>query len=195
MFGLMILVVLGLYLALMLVAGAKVWQLVRSRGGSVKLATLFASATVITVCLPFLWRYVPTVYAHTQLCKQDAGYVELLPMEQWTAERANLYSDSLRGELKVPIEPPAVPAGFSRKVEMARYEALDHRITNMTLWGVKVAKIELRLVDLALGRALAQSTDYQTGAREDVTFWLTRHSCFDERDNPFIKVIKYAQRL
>lgn len=195
MFGLMILMAFGAYLALMLVAGSGTWRLIRRRGGSVKLAMLFALAAVIAVCLPFLWRYVPTVYAHTQLCKQDAGYVELLPLEQWATERAKLYSDSLGHDLKAPIERPAVPVGFRRSIEMERYRALDQRITKITLWGVQVAKIELRLIDLALGRVLAQSTDYQTGARENITFWLTRPSCFDEREAPDNKVMQYAQRL
>jgi hypothetical protein len=88
MLGLMVLLAIGLYFVILMVATYWGYRFFKNRS---RKSAIYSGTTVfLAIFLPVFWDWIPTVIAHDYYCKQ-AGFTEFKPVEQWKKENPGVW--------------------------------------------------------------------------------------------------------
>jgi hypothetical protein len=88
MLGLMVLLAIGLYFVILMVATYWGYRIFKNRS---RKSAIYSGTTVfLAIFLPVFWDWIPTVIAHDYYCKQ-AGFTEFKPVEQWKKENPGVW--------------------------------------------------------------------------------------------------------
>jgi hypothetical protein len=88
MFGLMVLLAIGLYFVILIFGTYFAYRFFKNR--SRKLAIYSGTTVFLAIFLPVFWDWIPTIIAHDYYCKQ-AGFTEFKPVEQWKKENPGVW--------------------------------------------------------------------------------------------------------
>jgi hypothetical protein len=100
MLGLMVLLAIGLYFVILMVATYWGYRFFKNRS---RKSAIYSGTTVfLAIFLPVFWDWIPTIIAHDYYCKQT-GVTEFKPVEQWKKENPGVW-ETLRSFSSYPSD-------------------------------------------------------------------------------------------
>jgi hypothetical protein len=195
MFGLIVLLFLVVYGALMIGAIRYGWRRGRRNGGSKRKAAAFASLGFLVVYLPVFWNHVPVLLRHQWLCASDAGFTQYVEPSAWRADHANEIRE---------LSPERAHGFETRREADGSYVwriyggLLDSRSVNKRSFFLRVPVIrkEEQLLSTADQQLLAKQVNYLlVGARDDIRSWIFPASCWARNSAPPYAMEQYVRQL
>jgi len=86
MFGLVVVVVGVIYLAVLIALTRLAYSAAKKRGYSKAKCWMAAATGFLIVYLPVFWDHIPTIVAHQYYCAKDSGFWIYKTFDQWKAE-------------------------------------------------------------------------------------------------------------
>ena len=176
MFGLVVLIVMVLYLALLVWATRRGWRWgIEKKGWTGKKRYLGAAIGFFIVYLPVFWDFIPTVAVHQYYCAKDSGFWVYKTLDQWKAENPGVIL-SMEGR-------------FTDMQKEADGYTEIHRLNQRFDWVIKLheissvlqlAKRDEALVDTKNNEALIRFVDFSRGNQRSTgtsKFWLVNSDC------------------
>jgi hypothetical protein len=179
MMGLIILVVLGLYLAL---SAWVVWGTVRWAKNTNRKPWRWGLLAGLIMYLLVFWDHIPTLVAHKYYCDKYAGFTVHKTVEQWKQENPGV-AEGLHADNRAKSYD--LMPGIER-LDLNERLAKDRFMESLLLG---IVKRESRIVDKKNNFVLASWVDLDTDilnislhARtlRDYKFWLSKESCDEE---------------
>lgn len=171
MFGLIVLVVIGLYL--LISVGVVRWAIGYARKNG-KNAKRWGWGAALGMYLLVFWDWIPTVVAHKYYCSTEAGFWVYKTPEQWKKENP--------GVMETLVENKGAPSTRQgKKGGFTDTYLLNHRINKIVKEYrassvLPVYRLEQEVVDASNHRVLARYLDFWTGYVDgwgDIKFWMT----------------------
>lgn len=190
--GLVVLVVVAVYGALMIGAMLCGWFWGRRKQGSRRKAAAYAGIGFLVVYLPIFWNHLPVLLRHKWLCARDAGFTQYVDPAAWRAEHADEIRRLTAEELR-RSERREEPDGFS--VSNFYGGLLDNRskVEKSSFLNVPIFRSEWQLSSAASQQLLAKEVDYQLiGSRDGIRSSIFPSSCWGKESilqNSFIHYI------
>jgi hypothetical protein len=88
--GLVVLLVILLYFALLVGATIATYYVGKKRGWPVRRCRLAATGAFLLIFLPVFWDWLPTVWLHSYYCDRYAGLAVYRTPEQWKEANPNV---------------------------------------------------------------------------------------------------------
>jgi len=184
MIGLMFLVAIGLYMAVLIFATRLAYRLTRKRGWSRLQSSGAAVAALLAVYLPVFWDYIPTVIAQQHYYATQAGFSVSKSVEEWAKENPDVIP-----QLTHDPRAPNVQVGDSWRWPLNQRIASEYQNPERVF--LTVRRREARIVDVKNGETLARFVDFRAGpaalglgGEGWWKVWLGRNSC-DSSDSGF----------
>ena len=193
--GLMYLAGATLYLAVIFLGVRWAWRRGRADGGSTIKGSIYALIAFLLIYLSVFWNWLPALTTYRRMCEGDAGFTESVTAADWIrAHRFEL--KSLDGiDPNHSTDARLTSSGYWRSLFFGGLLGTETRDEQSTQWGMRLWRQEMRVVDIADGRILAQAVNYSLGSSGDVRIWLTRATCFAGGANPIGQLSAYKMRI
>jgi len=193
--GLVVLVVLAVYGALLIGAMLCGWLWGRRKQGSRRKAAAYAGIGFLVVYLPIFWNHLPVLLRHKWLCARDAGFTQYVDPAAWRAEHADeilqLTADEQRA-YKVR------KTSDDSSVWIIYGGLLETRSTTerSSFLNVPIFRFEEQITSAAGQQLLAKEVDYQLiGSRDDIRSWIFPSSCWARESILQQSMISYIWKL
>jgi hypothetical protein len=178
MLGLILVVLLGLYLALLLWVTRKAYRYAKREGYPTTTCLAFGLGGFLLVYLPLFWDHIPTLIAHHYYCSKEAGFTMNKTLEQWKQENPGVVEAWEKSK-------PTTEFINNRQVVNGRV-AMETIIEPRGLLAIR--RFTTLITDLQTDEVLATSVDFYGASRglstaqnwRDVKFWLETGSCLPE---------------
>lgn len=177
MYGLIVLGVAGLYLALMFYVMRSAWRAGRAENGSLLQASCYATIGFLIVFLPIFWNWIPVSLKYRQLCEKDAGFVAHMTPEAWADSNRERIPRVVGMDLNKMTKPRESHNDFSRYEFFGGLLARESREEKFRYLGVDFHKLDNRLLDTLSNKTLSTRIQYFASSREDARIWLIKRSC------------------
>lgn len=194
MFGLAIIFFLLLYLVIwilvVLLAAYFGWRFTKSK----KVMFTVGAIAFLAMYWPAFGDLIPTLWAHKNLCKKEAGFKIYVTPEQWDKENPGVldtlhpyenYIDVNDGRLK--------NSRFKTSFKIDRY------------FGYPIKKYSEKVYEIETNRLLAESTDFSRGYgnlslgqdNRAIKIWLSSDSCFNkiDKEKNILNIKEYYSKL
>lgn len=185
MFGLIVLVVIGLYL--LISVGVVRWAIGYARKNG-KSAKRWGWGAALAMYLLVFWDWIPTVVAHKYYCSTEAGFWVYKTPEQWNKENPGvldtLVSNKGQSHSRVGNADNYIDTDFINQRFNYVFKRDGHLLFNR--W-----RTEAEIVDNKTKEVLAREIDFYTSHEKPKAgwngwkFWLFREHCnsFAHRDS------------
>lgn len=199
MFGLVILCIAALYLALMLFVVSWAWRKGRADGGSIRKGVLFAVLGFLVVYLPVFGSYIPVLLKHRYLCAKDAGFTVYVPKEQWAAQHREAIDRLTKEEVsrqERSAKSEISTTDFRRRAYFGGLLINEWQGRSYKVLNLRIRRGESRILDAQTNQVMAAYINY--GARiwppDNPIGWIFPDSCFDvtAKENPKEEYFKYS---
>jgi hypothetical protein len=178
--GLVILLVVLAYLAVLIGAPMIGYRLAARRGWKKSRRWLVAVLTFLVIFLPMFWDWLPTAWLHSYYCDKYGGLTVVKTPEQWIQANPGVV-ETLKRPSK-PLQTGAWPK-YSRPLNQRL--RLETESREVALW---LQQFERRVVDEKTGETLVRSVDFSTGQTvrgfehfRDIKTWMHLSSCDDHK--------------
>ncbi|MBW8457794.1 MAG: hypothetical protein K0M58_05055 [Thiobacillus sp.] len=174
MFGLMVLLALGVYLA---ISALVVWLSARWAKKRGRRGWVWGGVAAFAMYNLVFWDLIPTLAMHKYYCATEAGFWVYKTPEQWVKanpgvmETLKPYPNPQWGSIKMK-------SGSADKFN-DRFGKLDIREKN--IGGFLIQRKESSIIDLVTQEALTRRVDFLTGPRAAGAVWktwLVKDSCY-----------------
>jgi hypothetical protein len=175
MFGLIVVVLFGLYLLLLVWATRAAYRWAKKRGWSKARCWSAAGAGFLLVYLPVFWDFIPTLLVHEYRCR-NAGYRESNQLSQWITTNESLL------KTLVPYNTPKLIVIGMTKVEKAN-DRLGNVFEIKPVSAFPVMELRSYVIDIETGQILAEFIDFSRGAvtgKGSWKYWLYSKSCYSD---------------
>jgi hypothetical protein len=179
MFGLAVLVVGAIYLAVLIAVTRIAYSSAKKRGYSKAKCWLAAAGGFLIVYLPVFWDHIPTVVAHQYYCAKDSGFWVYKTLDQWKAENPGVAETLVANKTAVSIQNAYVlNQRFNWAIYERRYFPLNHMMRE-----------EWQVVDNKTGEVLARYVNYAASHERRQAgwtgwkFWLDSPYCMAGRSD------------
>ncbi|MDO8336257.1 MAG: hypothetical protein Q7T74_05775 [Candidatus Saccharibacteria bacterium] len=177
-------VYLALWVLLIYVSCFIVWKISKSK----KIAAMVGSVAFLIMYWPAFGDYIPTWWAHKQLCEKEAGFKVYVTPEQWAKENPGIL------ETLVPYRDDAIKEGVVLGNERIGLKFAIYPYPNLN-----VRKSVSTIIDIKNGEVLAEDIDFRRGyinyssdGIAAVKIWLFLHSCYSQEElKEIVKKRKY----
>ncbi len=180
MFGLTVLVVIGLYLLVSI--GVVKWAVryARENGKSTK---RWGWGAVLVMYLLVFWDWIPTVAAHKYYCATEAGFWVYKTPEQWQKENPGVMETLVRKAVSDEYKIEKINGGFNTSYDVNQ----RLKVSNMVIRIVPLLgnyRQEFLLIDrktnFVLTRQVSFGAGHSSGAPNsvfDFKFWVNFNEC------------------
>jgi hypothetical protein len=181
MYGLIVLVAVVVYLALLIFATRSAFRWAQKRGWSRRKSLAVAAGGFLVIYLPVFWDHIPTLATHRYSCATEAGFREYKTIEQWKKENPGV-AETLVATKDL--------SRLIRQGDMQNYtetETLNQRFTWVSRktgpHPVNRWRWENEIRDSKTNEAIAKSIDFSSGngfiggASVPMKFWLQLGYC------------------
>lgn len=186
MFGLVVLVVMGLYLWLLVWATRRGWRWgIEKKGWQGRKRWLGAAIGFLIVYMPVFWDFIPTVAVHQYYCAKDSGFWVYKTLDQWKVENP--------GVMEVLVANKGEPSSSQGDMENYTDTYFVNQRFNLVVkhngqflfnrW-----RHEREVVDMKTNTMLARYVDFSTSQERRQAgwsgwkFWLDSKNCIGGRD-------------
>ncbi|MDD4977861.1 MAG: hypothetical protein PHI29_04450 [Gallionella sp.] len=176
MFGLVVLIVMGLYLALLVWATKRGWRWgIEKKGWTGKKRWLGAAIGFLIVYLPVFWDWIPTVAVHQYYCAKESGFWVYKTLDQWKAENPRDMEGLVAN--KVLIQTVGDDENHTdTQVLNQRFRWVTEK-KNLIPY-LPFYQWKSQLIDTRNGEIAARWIDFTSGkGRDYLKFWLNIESC------------------
>jgi hypothetical protein len=198
MIGLMYLLALAIWIAVIWLFTWSGWKLGRGAGKSAYVAGALAVVGFVLACLPVFGQAIPTHYIHKQNCAKDAGFKEFVPASVWIEQHKDVIEQLREGASKTDkLEKVESLSDTKKRYKLlsgALYVVYDYQQISRHV-GISHYRTETHVYESKDNKLLASAVDYGTNEREDVRIWLSNTSCFSESDSPLRKMDSYKYQF
>ena len=194
MFGLVVLLAIGVYL---LISIAVVLWVVRYAKKQNKGTKRWAwSAALVMFLIPF-WDWIPTVATHQYYCSTEAGFWVYKTPEQWVKENPGVMETLVANEIQVPASSKGDQNNWTHVFELnQRFNKVTSHSGPLFLhrWGYESTVIDARTNDV-----LAKYVNFYTAQSRDGggwygwKFWLATDHCPSNRSDATLYANYLAQ--
>lgn len=182
MMGLLVLVVLGFYLAISILVVIGVSTLSRRLLGAGWPAGFLAA--LVMYCLVF-WDAIPTWYTHHHLCATEAGLKVYQTPEEWAKENPERYQKAM---IVIASRSTDDPDATHRFTDYASGLSLEFYSSHRRNYEFNTGIVRERVFDSVTGKVLFEKVDFYGGAGKrslavgaqtfaDYKFWTVTGSC------------------
>ena len=187
MFGLVILGIAALYLALMLFVVSWAWRKGRADGGSIRKGVLFAVLGFLVVYLPVFGSYIPVLLKHRYLCAKDAGFTVYVPKEQWVAQHREAIDKLTEEEVSRQernSKSIKTAEGFWRSTYFGGLLTWEWGGPSYKVFNLEVHKNGRKIRDAKTNQILVSYIDYSAVSwfPDNPIGWIFPDSCFEKKD-------------
>lgn len=190
MFGLMVLLVFGLYLTLSVLA---VWLVTRWAKKHDRRPWVWGGLAAFVMYNLVFWDWIPTVVAHNYYCEKEAGFVVYKTLEQWKVENPGV------------LEGQPIPSSAGSPTKYGRFddgyrETFTYLLNERFNWIISqqdiskmlsVIRTEQEVKDVHKNEVLARYVDFATGNSVKnpvgppgpLKFWMNSQHCADGTRN------------
>ena len=185
MFGLVVLIVMVLYLALLVWATRRGWRWgVEKKGWTGKKRYLGAAIGFFIVYMPVFWDWIPTVVTHQYYCARESGFWVYKTLDQWKTENPGVM-EGLVANKGAPSTREGAKGGFTDTYflnQRINKIVKEYRASSI----LPVYRLEQEVVDTKSNNVLARYEDFWTGYIDgwgDIKFWIGIKDCNSGKDN------------
>jgi hypothetical protein len=193
--GLVVLVVLAVYGALMIGAMLCGWFWGRRKQGSRRKAAAYAGIGFLVVYLPIFWNHLPFLLRHKWLCARDAGFTQYVDPAVWRAEHDDEIRQLTVEELRAYKYLKETDGSYVTRM----YGGLLERrrlIERSSFLRVPVTRVEIKLISADSPQVMLVEVDYGFGGgRDDIRSWIFPNSCRPKDSAPPYELEKYIGRI
>lgn len=172
MFGLIVLVVIGLYL--LISVGVVRWAIsyAKKNGKSVK---RWGWGAALVMYLLVFWDWIPTVVAHKYYCSTEAGFWVYKTPEQWKKENPGVMETLVAN--KVSIQTIGDDENHTdTQVLNQRFHWVTEKQNLLSI--LPIYRWRSQVIDISNGEAIARWVDFSSGkGRDYLKFWMNAESC------------------
>jgi hypothetical protein len=191
MFGLVVLVVMALYLALLVWATRYGWRWgIEKKGWAGKKRYIGAAIGFLIIYLPVFWDWIPTMAVHQYYCRTESGFWVYKTIDQWKKENPGVMD-----ELHQILQPSQKTSYGDIDFIDERFAIETHRRQVLSFLTTNIA--DRRLVDRKTNEVLVRAIDVSSGVGNWVAgggwrFWLNQSPC---RQDDFWKNVKQLGQM
>ena len=193
MFGLVVVVVGLIYLAVLIAVTRFAYSAAKKRGYSKAKCRLAAAGGFLIVYLPLFWDHIPTVVTHQYYCVTEAGFWEYKTVDQWKGENPGVM-EGLPAPRSTgsPTKYDQFDDGYGETFtyllnERFNWIIAQHDISSM----LPIIRTEQQVKDIEKNEVLARYIDYSTGNSVKtpigppgpLKFWLRSQHCIGGANN------------
>ncbi len=176
MLGLVVLLLLLAYVALVIWATKRGWRWgVEQKGWTGRKRYRGAALGFLLVTLPVFWDWLPTVAMHQYYCATESGFWVYKTLDQWKAENPGVMETLVANKFTSPTSQGTkgnsmVTYHLNQRVNRTEKESRIFSV--LPVW-----RLELAVVDSNNDEILARYVDFWTGYKEEgwdfVKTWMT----------------------
>lgn len=178
MFGLMVFLALGVYLA---VSVWVVWLSARWAKKRGRRSWVWGGVAAFIMYNLVFWDWIPTVATHQYYCAKESGFWVYKTLDQWKAENPGVMEGLVANE----VSSQSVFDGES----YTSIDVLNQRFQWITekqnlISYLPIYRWQSQVVDAKNGKVIARWVDFSRGkGSDDLRFWLSAGSCHDGIEN------------
>ena len=198
MFGLVVVVVGLIYLAVLIAVTRFAYSAAKKRGYSKAKCWMAAGGGFLIVYLPVFWDHIPTVVAHQYYCAKDSGFWVYKTLDQWKVENPGV----MEGLVSYNKNPGGFNVDWPSQYELRNDERkkihtnhVNERFNVIVSWQdvagfLSIVQQENVLMDVKKNDVVARYVDFGAGNSVKNTvgppgplkFWLRSPSCIDGKE-------------
>ena len=186
MFGLIVLVIIGLYL--LISVGVVRWAIGYARANG-KSAKRWGWGAALIMYLLVFWDWIPTVVAHQYYCSTEAGFWVYKTPEQWIKENPGVMETLVHERISSDYSINKTKDGFDTTYTLNQRMKVLNKITQV-LPLLEVRRKEDLIMDGKTSYTLTRRLSFESGRTSgapnkfsDFKFWINAKECKGEVGN------------